>query len=297
MDWSWLESFVLVAEAGSVRAAAEGSGLSQPTLSRHIQQLELALGLSLFDRAGRRLQLSPKGEQLLESARRVAAEVGTFQRQAAGLDEALAGTVRISATLLVGHYLLPPWVTAFRGRHPAISLELHLDDAEANLLIREAEVAVRMFRPRQEDLVARQVGQVSLGFWCSADYLERRGAPAEVGELVQHDLIGFDRLTVDLEVARAAGLDWPRDRWRVRTDQFAAQGPLAAAGAGICVVPPWVGESLGLCRVLPQVTFPGQPIFVVAHPEVRRAPRVRAAWRDLGDWLAARLAPSPADGG
>lgn len=294
LDWEWVRSFVAVAEAGSMRLAAERTGTSQPTLSRHVQKLEEVLGLPLFDRPGRGLALTPRGTALYESAARVRSAMDTFQRQAMGLGEEVAGSVRLTASLWMGLELLPPWLAAFRQRAPHITVDLVLDDDELNLLTREAEVAIRLFRPAQLDLVSRLCGILEIGYFASPSYLARRGTPLTRADLASHDRIGFDRSRIAIDAAARNGRRLTREEHIFRCD--ATPGQLAAARAGVGVVAAYtcIPDTPELVRILPDVVVFRQEVWLVAHPEVHHNPRIRTLWRDLGDFLAARLATGAA---
>ena len=290
IDWGWLRSFVAVSEAGSLRDAAEGLGISQPTLSRHIQRLEAHLRVSLFDRTGRGLALSPRGAELYESAVSVKASVDGFMRQATGLDEALRGTVRVTSTRLFGVYLISRWLRQFRDRHPSISVDLVIDDSPVDLLTREAEIAVRLFRPSQPDLRARKCGTSAIGFFASRGYLETYGHPEEVAAIRSHQLIGYDQRTAILEVSAAMGFPLVRADFDICTDDVSMQVAACRAGLGIATFSTTVGRRCpDLVELFPSAIPTQQEVWLVAHPDLQRNPRVRAAWDDLGAWLQAEL--------
>lgn len=298
LDWTWLRSFVAVAEHGSMRAAARRLGLSQPTLSRHVQRLEEVLDVALFDRAGRGLSLSPRGTELYESAREVATAVGGFLRHARGLEEGLAGDVRITCTHAYGLYLLPEWLRAFRDRHPEITVDLVLDDSSVDLLTREAEVAVRQYRPTQGDLVARKCGVSPTWFFATEELLRRHGydppdrLPTTLEELTVLPFVGFDRLPYFLDAAKAMGVPMTRDELVLRSDDMAALVAATRAGVGIGALARDIGRRAGLVPLLPGSIPHAQEVWLVAHPEVQRNPRVRATLDSLYTYLSEVLAPS-----
>lgn len=281
LDWRWLKSFAAVAEEGGMQAAANATGISQPTLSRHIRQLEELLGVVLFERHGRGLTLSPQGAGLFERALVVRDSIHAFERQAVGLSEEESGTVRVTMTRVFSFYFAPQWLVALRRAHPHISIDLVMEDAEVNLLMREAEIAIRMFRPRQLDLVARHCGQTSMGFFASPGYVEAYGQPADLEALKRFDLIGFDRQMDWIETARHMGFNYEREDFVFRTDALDLHLRVAEVGLGIAVLPLWLGACAGLVRLLGEVTIPGLPIYLTAHPELKRNPRVYKVWRHL----------------
>ncbi|MEJ2644430.1 MAG: LysR family transcriptional regulator [Gammaproteobacteria bacterium] len=178
LDWALIRSFLAVARLGSLSAAARDMGVSQPTLSRDIQALEAATGLNLFRRTTQGLVLTPQGQRLVDAADHMNAAADRFARQASGLSVELEGDVRISANEIVGTYLLPPAIADFRQEHPAVHVEVVISNGASSLSKREADIALRMFRPTQPDLVARRLPDLELGFYAHRDYLDRRGEPA-----------------------------------------------------------------------------------------------------------------------
>jgi len=285
MNWEWLRSTLAVLETGSLQAASDRLGVSAPTLSRHVAHLEASLGVPLFDRSGRGLRPTPDAEALLPAARQVRGAVDELLRQATGREVDDAGPVRVTASFVHGVLLLPPFVAGFRRAHPEVTLDLVLDDAPTNLLSREAEVAVRGFRPQQADLLARRCGVSRSGFFASQGYLDRRGAPTRLLDLVEHELIGFDRSTVYLEAAARMGVPMQREHFAFRSDSVLGQVAAAQADVGIAAMQCAVGERAGLVRVMPEVTVHELEVWLVAHPDVRKAPRVRRVWDALVDYL------------
>lgn len=281
LDWRWLRSFLAVAHAGAMMGAAKASGVSQPTLSRHVSALEEALGVTLFDRAGRGIQLTPQGAELFERAREIEASVAAFERQALGLNAELEGSVRVSMSRMYGTYLGPAWLRALSEVHPHITIDLVLEDTPANLLLREAEIALRMFQPTQLDLKIRALGSTPRGFFASRAYLDTAPQCLELEDLRTHRLIGFDRRTVWLEHAARMGFRFDRDDFVCRTDDATLHPRLAAQGMGVAVLQVWVGEQEGLERMLPQVEIPGQPMYLVAPSDLHQNRRVLQVWEHL----------------
>ena len=279
LDWRWLRSFVAVASAGTMKEAAAASGISQPTLSRHVQLLEDELDMTLFERAGRNLVLSQKGRALLERAYEVRDAVAGFERQAIGESEETAGTVRVTMHCMLGYHFAPKWLMDLREAHPHISIDLVVDD-RANLLLREADIAITTLRPTQLDLISQRVGQFMLGLYASERYLSGR----EVGpfsELFRHNLVGFDRDASWLDNARAAGFDISREDFASRTDAWALHPQLIKQGFGVGVIPIQVGDAMGLTRLHADFALPGNELYLTAHPDLQRNPRMSLVWSHL----------------
>jgi len=221
-NWALIRSFLAALEHGSLMGAARALGVHQPTVGRHIDELEAQLGVSLFERTGRGLLPSPHALRLAEPARAMAAAADQLSRQASGAQAQERGAVRISATQPVACVLLPPLLARMREALPHIQVELVVNNAVSNLLKREADIALRMVRPEQGSLVSKRVGQVTLGTYAHRDYLRRRGTPRTPADLLAHDIVGEDRQDAIRRGFAAQGLppcapttSWPTSRrWR-----------------------------------------------------------------------------------
>ena len=188
-----MRTFVEVARDGSLSGAARRLGLTQPTVGRHIDALERALGLSLFTRSPRGLTPTPAAAALEPHVEAMAAAATALARAASGEAAAEHGAVRVTASEVIGCEVLPPMLAAFRAAHPGIaSIELALTNRNEDLARRDADIAVRMVRPTQSGLVARRIGASRIRFYAHRDYLVRFGEPRSLADLAGHCLIGFD---------------------------------------------------------------------------------------------------------
>lgn len=285
-SWELLRSFALVAKAGGVSAAARESNLSQPSLSRHIAELEQQLGLQLFDRAARGVRLTPYGEQLWARARLVQEQVDAFMRVATGLSEQTEGVVRISAPELISAYLLPRWLALFHQEHPQVRLEWVVDNMASNLLEREADVAVRMYPSEQLDLVARQAGQIRWRFYASKDYLSRYGQP-DSAHPEQARWVGDDKDGRFVRMARRVGVQFEREWFAFCSDDYAAQRAAVRAGLGVGVFSyhatrDWDDD---VVEVLLEDELPASTVWVVAHQEVHHNVRMRLVFEHLYGYI------------
>ena len=290
LDWSLVQAFLAVADTGSLSAAARRLGTSQPTLGRQIARLEEALALSLFDRRPRGLELSRAGQALLPAARRMGEASGALALAAAGQDDGLHGTLRITASEVVAHHILPPLIARIRQAAPRLAVELVASDAPGNLLFREADIAVRMYRPDQLDIVARKLGEIEIAAFATPGYLERAGRPAAAEDLQHHDLIGMDRSELMLQQMRKLGWPATRETFALRCDNQVAYWELVRAGCGIGFFQAHLGRADPLVEELDLgLDLPSLPIWLAAHATVRRTPRVALAWRLLEDGLTPAL--------
>ncbi|WP_282606966.1 LysR family transcriptional regulator [Pelagibius sp. Alg239-R121] len=276
LEWDGLRDFVAVAEAGSLSAGAKRLKVSQPTVSRRIGALEAHLKTRLFDRVPRGLELTEAGEDLLQRVRRMELEALAIERFALGTDAAPEGAVRISVIELFAEWLAEEF-TAFAKTYPKIRIELIVDNASANMVRREADIAVRMFRPDQPDLVARRVGEHGLGFFAAPGYLAARGTPARFRDLREHDIVGFDEAAIVSKTAKAMDRLAPRERYVFRSNGLMVQVAAMKAGIGVGGTSAFLAERQGgLVRVLADKANIMQEIWLVTHVDLRRSARIRA---------------------
>lgn len=289
-DWSLMQSFLAVAETGSLSGAARVSGHSQPTLGRHIQTLEQSLGAVLFERHARGLALSETGARLMPLAQQMRDAMNQITLTAAGQSQVLDGTVRITASVFASHHLLPPILAHIRAEEPAIQLDLLPSDTTENLLFREADIAVRMYRPTQLDIVTRHVTDLELGVFAARSYLDRAGWPKRVEDLLNHDLVGYDRNDLIVRNMQAIGWSVTRDDFVVRCDNQATYWELVRTGCGIGFSQTGVASADPLVEELTfDLGIAPLPVWLAAHQAMRQTPRIRRVW----DLLAEGLRQSP----
>lgn len=286
-DWSLIRSFLAALQAGSLLGASRAIHTSQPTLGRHIAELERQLGVVLFERTGRGLLPTPSALQLAQGAR--AMEAGALQLQCtlAGAQTQVSGSVRITASVPVAVHVLPPLLAQLRQALPAIEVELVASNQVSNLLRREADIAVRMLRPQQASLIARKLGTVGLGAYAHRSYLARRGTPREPSDLLRHELIGSDADTAIVQGFHAMGFPVERAAFAFRTDDFLAQWQAVRAGLGIGFCADYMArQDPDVLRVLPgALKIPALPMWLAVHRELRTNARIRAVY----DFLARTL--------
>ncbi len=286
-DWSLIQSFLAVAETGSLSAAARQLGRSQPTLGRHIRELEQSLGGELFERHARGLRPNALGEQILPMAQRIREAVHEVALSAAGQTETLEGSVRITASVFVSHYLLPAILAEIRVEEPAIQLELVPSDSSENLLFRQADIAVRMYRPTQLDIVTRQVATIDLGVYAARSYVKRKGLPTSAGELLNHDLVGYDSNDLIVREMRKGGLPVSRENFAVRCDNQAVYWELVRAGCGLGFSQRGVaGNDPDIVEIDLDIQLPSLPVWLAAHQAMRHTPRIRRVWDLLARGIA-----------
>jgi len=286
VDWGLIRTFLAVSRQGSLSAAARELGVSQPTLSREIQALESTTGLNLFRRNTQGLSLTEEGRALVEAAGRMNEAADQFIRQASGMSVELEGEVRISANEIVGIYMLPSAIAAFREQHPGVQVEIVITNRASSLSKREADIALRMFRPNQPDLVARRLPDLEVGFYAHRDYVARHGAPMSLEEFKQHTILGFDEAMDFINGARAMGYEFVKKDFAIRTDHMLAQIGLLRAGAGIGGTHIEIARHYPeLQRVLEFVPLPKLEFWSVCHADVQFNSRIRSMMQFLANWF------------
>lgn len=287
-DWDLFQSLHAVLAAGSLSSAAKLRQLTQPTIGRHIDQLERRLGAPLFLRSPRGLQPTELALALRPHLDDMSAAAQAAVRDASGAADGSSGVVRVTASEIVGVEVLPPILARFREAHPDIDIEVVLSNRNEDLTRRDADIAVRMARPTQNTLVAKKVGSVSFGFYARPEYIERHGAPSSFDDLEQHTLIGFDSqppMSVEgLELRRPVS----REMFALRTDNDVAQFAATRAGFGIGVCQHGLARRSGLVEVMPGALPFRLEMWICMHENLRTSRRMRLMF----DHLAAELAQS-----
>ncbi|SFP75409.1 LysR family transcriptional regulator [Variovorax sp. 770b2] len=296
IGWELYRSFLGVLREGSLSGAARALGITQPTAGRHVAALEKALGVALFTRSQVGLMPTEVALALQTHAEAMESTAASLERAATSQGEGVRGVVRVSASEVIGVEVLPPIVARLREAHPALKVELVLTNRVQDLLRREADIAVRMVRPKQEQLVARRVGQIELGFHARKDYLDRHGTPRKVQDLAAHAVIGYDQPSAFVRNAGKALPGYGREAFSLRTDSDLAQLALIRAGAGIGICQAGLARrDAALVRLMPRTFSMKLETWITMHEDLRSSPRCRAAFDALVAGLQAYIDP-PAQG-
>lgn len=291
-DWDLVQAFLATAETGSFSAAARQLNLSQPTVGRQVQQLETQLGVKLLRPGPKGYQVTRAGSDLLEHAKAMQVSATKLSLVASGRAETIEGTVRITASELVATSLLPTILADLIAAEPKIQIELVATDSTENLLRREADIAVRMVTPIQLDIIARKLGQMEIGIFAAQSYLDRRGVPTSFEDLHDHVFLGFDKSDLIINGMKELGLSVRRDFFQFRVDDQVTYLEALKAGVGVGTMQVVLAEKAGLVQVLHSIEIPPLPVWLVAHEELRSAPRVRRVYDFLSDRLAQMLKQS-----
>jgi DNA-binding transcriptional LysR family regulator len=269
-DWSLAKSFLAVLDAGSVMAAARRLGAQQPTLSRHVAELEAQLGVPLFERTGRGVVATAAGLAIADAVRAMDDGASRVTRALAAATTQDTGTVRITTSEVAAAWLLPGVIAALQDEEPNIAIELVSSNQLSNLLRREADIAVRMVRPAQASLIAKKLGDIPIVAAAHRSYLKKHGTPRRVDELAHHRVLGYDRDELILRGFQRLGLAVAPTFFCIRTDDQVAYGQLIASGAGIGFVARYnLQHWPGVVEVLPDLGIPPLPCWLAVHREIR----------------------------
>ncbi|MFZ6731480.1 LysR family transcriptional regulator [Undibacterium sp. Ji42W] len=291
-DWNLIRSFVAVVEQGSLTRAAEVLGLSQPTLSRQIAELEGSIGAALFERVARGLKLTSTGENLVEPARYMMTAARSLGMAAATQNNGLRGTVRITASEMVSGFVLPALLRELAQLHPEIQIELVASNQVSNLLEREADIAIRMIRPAQSALIARHLTDWPIGMYGHRDYLAglpvlpSKNQTATLALMQKFRWLGLDQSDQFIAGFRAAGIQIDRSFFDFRCDNYLVNWQAIQQGLGIGIAMRWLAErNADLEQVLVEQELPSLPVWLTTHRELKSSKRIRTVFDFLAEGL------------
>lgn len=286
MDWDKLRIFHSVAKAGSFTHAGESLNLSQSAISRQISALEESLGTPLFYRHARGLLLTEQGELLQKTASEIFDKLSMIEGEILDSKQLPEGKLRVTIAEFLGSTWLAPRLGDFQQAHPDIQLTILLDDKLYNLGMREADAAIRLYKPEQPDLVRRQISEIGFHICASKDYLERHGTPKDARELRNHTLLGFPPTAQPPYnnpnwLFKIAGVDPDESNNVLLINSLYAIFKAARSGAGIAVLPDYlVDASKTLQKILPDMQREKVAVYFV-YPEERRHSKRIALFRDF----------------
>ena len=294
-DWNQARAFLVTAEEGSYSAAARALGVAQPTIGRQVSALEQELGVTLFERVGRGLELTAAGMELAEQVRAMGEAAMRISLSAAGQSTSLEGVVSITASEVISAYLLPPAVAAIRAEHPGIELELAVGNDVRDLRRREADIAVRNFRPKDPELFATRLPDSCALLYAAPSYLERLGSPTRVEDLADIEIFAFDRTPMMVQGLARMGLQVSEKNFPIVTSNHLVQWEMAKAGLGACIIMREVGDAEPAVQCLLPDQIQGFPVemWLTAHRELRTSRRIRVVFDMLREELSAERAGRP----
>ncbi|MDH3624251.1 MAG: LysR family transcriptional regulator [Myxococcales bacterium] len=285
-NWDDVRYFLTLQRQATLAAAGAALKLDPTTVGRRLVKLEEELGARLFDRTPAGYVLTEAGHRLLPRAERIEREALGVERDVAGEDQKLEGVVKLTATEMLTTRFIAPHLRRFRERYPQVQLDLNCTNLDVNLARREADIALRLARPTQEDLIIKRLSFIHLGLYASRDYVDRFGLPKD--SLAGHQMILFAsrrpfRRENDWVEARMDGA-----HVALRSDSVSAMYAATTAGTGIALLPCLVADH---DRQLVRIPVEGGPeprqIWQAVHKDLRDSARIRAVLDFLGKVLTA----------
>lgn len=279
LDWRLLPSFLALVDHTTLVKAASSLGLSQPTLGRHLVELEEQLGIALFERTGRNLVVTPQARQIAEFVREMDNQAESIYRLTKSKNQNLKGRVRISASQPVACMLLPIILKRMAVSLPEVEVDLISSNSVSNLLKREADIALRMVRPNQDSLIAKKITQIQIVACAHSSYLAEYGNPLAMEDLLNHKLIGLDT-SAEIEThAKSLGFDPKTFKYSFRSDDYIAQWFAIKAGIGIGFSADYVvAQDSQVKQVLTSLKLPALPVWLTVHREINNNLLIRAVY-------------------
>ena len=293
-DWNLLRSFLAIYETGTLTLAAKRLGSTQPNMGRHLRELEGVIGETLFVRRPGRLEANDHAHRLFLAVSPMANSIRDAERvftDAKGGRTEIAGVVRVAVSELFAYYVMPEILSTMLHDEPELEIELSVSNLTDNLLRRDADIAVRFYRPEQSDIIAYPLGHVTFGLYAHEDYIAKFGEPKGYDIPVGGFLTGYDKEPFPLAAALREGAPPVPLRFRFRSDFTLARQAIVECGGGIGMMQTDIAATRpGLRRVLADQVELRQPVWLCAHDELRRSQRMRYVWDRLKEGIEAKLA-------
>lgn len=287
IDWNLARAFLMTAEAGSLSAAARLMGLTQPTLSRQVAELEVQLGVTLYERIGKRLVLTEAGHGLLEHVRAMSEAADAMALAASGRSQAIEGRVRISATDGYSAYVLPELVERIRNEVPEVTIDLISSDSISDLRKREADIAIRFLRPDADELIGKLVRESTAHLYASKAWVKHKGLPPSPGAIASKDIVGFSEPELCAEYMRSVGVQAAADEFRLISDNAVVAWEMIKRGLGVGFMMREIADrTAGVVQLFPNAPPIPVPVWLVTHRELRTSRRIRAVFDLLANAFA-----------
>ena len=277
INWDCLRYFLASADTGSLTAASKILGSNQPTVGRYIDNLESVLGIKLFQRSVRGLILTQEGKDIYERVIDIQNSIVQIQHIAESEKETIRGVVNLSVPEGLGHEIIIPALEGFYQKHPNINLVINVSSSISNLTRGEADIAIRLFRPSEVDLVAKHLGEMKMSLFSSNLYKEKYSFPKNLDALKDHKIITYGEQSSSL----------PENKWLLKysyssshilsSDSTAARLRATLSGIGISIQPEILAkQNTGLLPVLNNLNIPAHNVWLVYHKDIRHMRRIRA---------------------
>jgi DNA-binding transcriptional LysR family regulator len=287
-DWNRARAFLVTAEEGSLAAAARALDMTQPTLGRQVAALEQEIGVDLFVRRGRGLELTPNGMKLVEHVRAMGDAASRFSLSATGKSDIIQGNICITTSELLVAFILPPMVQKLRQTEPGIEIEIISTNEESNLNRREADIAIRSFRPSQPELIVKKLCDAKGHLYAATTYPQHLGHPRSIAELNNANFIDVETSGRLLAFLNAQGFNLNAGNFPVATKSHIVQWELVKLGVAISGTLEAIGDPESLVErvVIPGLAPISAEIWITTHKELRTNRRVRTVF----DFLVSEFA-------
>ena len=258
MDWDKLKIFHTVAEASSFTKASTILNLSQSAISRQIQSLESDLNVQLFERHARGLVLTENGEYLFNSAHEVISKLKDVESNLIGHKDKLSGKLVVTTVVSFGTTWLTPRIKEFMDLHPEMEIELIFDDKELDLATRQADVAIRMRRPKQLNLIQKKFVDFNYHIYGSNEYLEKHGYPKSSKDLDKHKFITYGKGAPSPVynpdwVLRVGAKDGKKRKSLMKVNSVYGLLLAVQSGVGLAALPDYIAHGVSnITKVLPE---------------------------------------------
>ena len=290
-DWNLLRSFLAIYETGTLTQAAIRLNTTQPNMGRHLRELEAHIGETLFVRRPGKLEPNSRARELFEATSPIAIAIREAERVFTGDGGEIAGTVRLAVSEVFAYFVMPKIIAPMLHEQAQLEIELSVSNLSDNLLRRDADIAVRFFRPEQSDIIARKLGQVEFGLFAHEDFIAKFGEPDTFEVPKQGFLTGFDKEPFPLAQSIRGEAPAAPLRFRFRCDSNLARQAIVECGGGIGMFPLDIAATRpALRRVLTDRVKLVQEVWLCAHEELRRSKRMRFVWDRVGAGIEEYLA-------
>lgn len=281
-DWNRARAFLVTAEKGSYSAAAKSLNLTQSTLGRQVQALEEELGVVLFERAGKGIEITPIGLDLVEHVKAMADGASKLSLAAMGQSEELEGIVTITASEVNSAFLLPPVIKKIRNLAPGITIEITAKNDSADLRKREADIAVRNFQPKQPDLIMKKVSDSLGNFYATKGFIKKYGPFKNKEDLTKANFVSLGDIAMYIEGMKSFGINLTKENFPVMSESHFVHWNLVKEGLAIGVMPHVIGDKeKSVERVLKSFEGISYPTWIVSHRELKTNRRIRFVFDQL----------------
>ncbi len=287
-DWNQVRAFLATAEEGSFSAAARVLNTSQPTISRQISALESSLKATLVERSVTGQTLTLTGQELLDHVRVMGEAATLISMVADRQSQEVSGDVVLTATDLMSAAILPKVLRPLRDTAPGITIRIVESNDNQNLIMREADIAIRHVRPQEPELIARHVGDLRSNLYAARGYLDKAGRPHTIREVADLAFIGIPEPDYLVEALQNMGIPVQADRFVIQPHSSMVAWEMVKAGHGVSMLPAFLGETEpGIETVFADVPSMEFPIWLVTHKELRTSSRIRTVFDTLAIQLQA----------